>query len=44
MVTALPGREPLLRALIDICGPDFARKATSQRSADMQAYDLSTGT
>src|SRR5262245_32388392 len=27
MVTALPGREPLLRALIDICGPDFAREA-----------------
>ncbi len=23
----LPAREPLLRALIDICGPDFARKA-----------------
>lgn len=25
----LPGREPLLRALIDICGPDFARTARS---------------
>ncbi|ROP30812.1 glycolate oxidase FAD binding subunit [Couchioplanes caeruleus] len=23
----LPAREPLLRALIDICGPDFARRA-----------------
>ncbi|WP_236717925.1 FAD-binding oxidoreductase, partial [Actinoplanes sp. TFC3] len=24
----LPAREPVLRALIDICGPDFARPAT----------------
>ncbi|BCJ52952.1 hypothetical protein Asp14428_44270 [Actinoplanes sp. NBRC 14428] len=27
MGTDLPAREPLLRALIDICGPDFARRA-----------------
>ncbi|MEV4637996.1 FAD-binding oxidoreductase [Actinoplanes sp. NPDC049548] len=27
MGTGLPAREPLLRALIDICGPDFARPA-----------------
>jgi glycolate oxidase FAD binding subunit len=27
MSAALPGRAPLLRALIDICGPDFARMA-----------------
>jgi glycolate oxidase FAD binding subunit len=26
---ALPAREPALRALIDICGPDFARSARS---------------
>ena len=25
----LPGREPVLRALADICGPDFARTARS---------------
>ncbi|MFI5934785.1 FAD-binding oxidoreductase [Actinoplanes sp. NPDC051494] len=25
----LPAREPLFRALVDICGPDFARPATS---------------
>ncbi|AGZ38541.1 FAD-binding oxidoreductase [Actinoplanes friuliensis] len=37
MVTALPGREPLLRALIDICGPDFAREAGA---ADMVAGHL----
>ncbi|UQU64737.1 FAD-binding oxidoreductase [Couchioplanes caeruleus] len=27
MGTDLPAREPLLRALVDICGPDFARTA-----------------
>jgi glycolate oxidase FAD binding subunit len=27
--TSLPAREPVLRALIDICGPDFARVARS---------------
>lgn len=27
MTAPLPGRAPLLRALIDICGPDFARVA-----------------
>lgn len=27
--TSLPAREPVLRALIDICGPDFARTARS---------------
>ncbi|GAA3350159.1 FAD-binding oxidoreductase [Amorphoplanes nipponensis] len=39
MVTALPGREPLLRALIDICGPDFAREAVA---ADMVAGHLAS--
>ncbi|MFI7543713.1 FAD-binding oxidoreductase [Actinoplanes sp. NPDC049599] len=39
MVTALPGREPLLRALIDICGPDFAREATAP---DMVAGHLAS--
>ncbi len=39
MVTALPGREPLLRALIDICGPDFAREAAA---ADMVAGHLAS--
>jgi glycolate oxidase FAD binding subunit len=39
MVTALPGREPLLRALIDICGPDFAREAGA---ADMVAGHLAS--
>ena len=39
MVTALPGREPLLRALIDICGPDFARKAGA---ADLVAGHLAS--
>jgi glycolate oxidase FAD binding subunit len=28
-VPPLPGREPVLRALTDICGPDFARTARS---------------
>lgn len=27
--TSLPAREPVLRALMDICGPDFARTARS---------------
>ena len=27
MTGSLPAREPLLRALIDICGPGFARPA-----------------
>jgi len=39
MVSALPGREPLLRALIDICGPDFAREAGA---ADMVAGHLAS--
>jgi glycolate oxidase FAD binding subunit len=39
MVSALPGREPLLRALIDICGPDFAREAAA---ADMVAGHLAS--
>jgi glycolate oxidase FAD binding subunit len=39
MVTALPGREPLLRALIDICGPGFAREAAA---ADMVAGHLAS--
>jgi len=39
MVTALPGREPLLRALVDICGPDFARQAGA---ADMVAGHLAS--
>lgn len=39
MVTALPGREPLLRALIDICGPDFAREAAA---ADLVAGHLAS--
>ena len=39
MVTALPGREPLLRALIDICGPDFAREAAAP---DMVAGHLAS--
>ena len=39
MVTALPGREPLLRALIDICGPDFAREAGA---ADLVAGHLAS--
>ncbi|MEU8610065.1 FAD-binding protein, partial [Actinoplanes sp. NPDC048791] len=39
MVTALPGREPLLRALIDICGPDFAREAVAP---DMVAGHLAS--
>jgi glycolate oxidase FAD binding subunit len=39
MVTALPGREPLLRALIDICGPDFAREAAV---ADLVAGHLAS--
>jgi glycolate oxidase FAD binding subunit len=39
MVTALPGREPLLRALIDICGPGFARVAAA---ADMVAGHLAS--
>jgi glycolate dehydrogenase FAD-binding subunit len=34
MTASLPPREPVLRALIDICGPDFARTA---RSVDMVA-------
>jgi glycolate oxidase FAD binding subunit len=34
MTASLPPREPVLRALIDICGPDFARSA---RSVDMVA-------
>ena len=39
MVSALPGREPLLRALIDICGPGFAREAVA---ADMVAGHLAS--
>ncbi|MET8151407.1 FAD-binding oxidoreductase [Actinoplanes sp. NPDC049668] len=39
MVTALPGREPLLRALMDICGPDFAREAGA---ADLVAGHLAS--
>src|SRR3954467_14059058 len=39
MVSALPGREPLLRALIDICGPDFAREAVA---ADLVAGHLAS--
>ena len=39
MVSALPGREPLLRALVDICGPDFAREAGA---ADMVAGHLAS--
>jgi glycolate oxidase FAD binding subunit len=35
----LPAREPLLRALIDICGPDFARPA---RSSDHVAGRLAS--
>ena len=34
MTASLPPREPVLRALIDICGPDFARVA---RSVDVVA-------
>jgi glycolate oxidase FAD binding subunit len=34
MTGSLPSREPILRALIDICGPDFARVA---RSVDVVA-------
>jgi glycolate oxidase FAD binding subunit len=34
MTAPLPPREPVLRALIDICGPDFARSA---RSVDVVA-------
>jgi glycolate oxidase FAD binding subunit len=39
MVTALPGREPLMRALIAICGPDFARTAGA---ADLVAGHLAS--
>jgi glycolate oxidase FAD binding subunit len=48
MSDSLPGREPVLRALIDICGPDFARPAgpadtVAGRLASFVAAPATTG-